>query len=401
MNKPSETRQWWRPPELHREEEAGEERRVSWLELFYDLVFVVVVAELAHGLAADVSVAGMERYVLLFIPVWWVWIGSTIYSDRFEANDLSFRVFTFAMMLPVAALAVFAPDALGATSVGFALAYAASRLILITMWARAGRHNREARPLTNRYSAGFSVSVGLFLLSVFVPPPTRFVLWGVALLVDLVTPVTTLEIQKRLPSLSTSKLPERFGLFTIIVLGEAVVGTVQGVTGQHDLTVLNAVVGALGIALAFGMWWLYFDYIAQRDNRSGVWWRLAWSYLHLPLVMSVAATGAGVQNVVAHPGAGLPDEVRWLLCGAVALSLITVGLLEFTLAPEEGEPTNLPVSVGLKFGAGLAALALGAWGTAVSAVALLGLLLALLLVPMVYGAVVWFSQPLSEAANAS
>lgn len=389
------TRRWWQKPQLRRDEEAHQERRVTWLELFYDLVFVVVIAELSHSLAEHVSVAGVAAFALLFIPVWWVWIGGTFYNDRFEADDLSHRLFTFLQMLPVGAMAVFAHDGLGETSVGFALSYAAARAIITCLWLRGGLHNPDARPLTNRYGIGFGVSVLLFVISVFVPAPARFILWGVGLLFDLVTPLTTLGVQRQLPRLSASHLPERFGLFVIIVLGESVVGVVQGVAERERLTWLSTLPAGLGMALSFGMWWLYFDFIARRRAKQGVWWSALWTYLHLPFVVATTAIGAGVLNVVSTESTELPDEGRWLLAGAVAAALITLGVLELVLHRGRGEPTDRRISSPLKIMAGLAAIPLGYWG-GLGPTALLSLLMLLVIVNMAYGAVVWFRQATVE-----
>lgn len=164
---------WWQKPRLRRDEEAHQERKVSWLELFYDLVFVVVIAELSHSLAGHISVSGVVGFILLFIPVWWVWIGGTFYNDRFETDDLGHRLFTFLQMLPVGALAVFAHDGLGETSTGFALSYAAARALITYLWLRGGLHDPVARPLTNRYGIGFSVSVLFVLCHLCIRPCTR------------------------------------------------------------------------------------------------------------------------------------------------------------------------------------------------------------------------------------
>lgn len=393
------TWRWWQKPQLRHDEEVHQERKVTWLELFYDLVFVVVIAELSHSLAEHVSAAGVAAFALLFIPVWWVWIGGTFYNDRFEADDLSHRLFTLLQMLPVGAMAVFAHDGLGETSVGFALSYAAARALITYLWWRGGLHDPQARPLTNRYGVGFSVSILLFVASTFVPPPARFIFWGIGLLFDLVTPLTTLGVQRQLPRLTTSHLPERFGLFVIIVLGESVVGVVQGVAERESLTWLSTLPAGLGMVLAFGMWWLYFDFIARRRAKQGVWWFSFWTYLHLPFVMATTAIGAGVLNVVSNESRELPDESRWLLVGAVAAALITLGMLELILHREQGEPTNQRISVPLKIMAGLAATSLGYWGTGLGPIALLSLLMLLLIVNMAYGAVVWFRQVTVELSE--
>lgn len=389
-------RQWWAKPRLRTDEEEDRERRVGWLELFFDLVFVVVVAELSHSLAEHISLPGVIGFVLLFIPVWWIWIGGTFYNERFETNDVSNRLFVFLQMLPVAALAVFAHAALGETSIGFALAYAAGRVIIIILWLRGGWHDQRFRPVSNRYAIGFGLSFLLFVGSVFTPPPLRFWLWGLGLLIDVGTPMTTLHLQARLPRFSASRLPERLGLFVIIVLGETLVGVVRGVAAQHNLTLATGVTGALGMALGFGLWWVYFDFVARRQFKRGRWWPLIWTYLHLPLLMGIVAVGAGVSNVVASEETGLPGEARWLIAGAVAAALIIIGLLELTLRRREDEPTHPRLSPLLKFIGGLLALGLGWLGVGFSSTWLLSLLMLPIFIQMVYGAYVWFQQPLAE-----
>lgn len=385
-----EERRWWQRPRLRTDEEEQRERKVSWLELFYDLVFVVVIAELTHYLSGHVSLEGVLGYILLFVAVWWIWIGGTYYNDRFETEDLSYRIVIFLQMLPLAALAVFAHDGLGETSPAFALSYAAARGLIMLLWLRGGFHNAAFRPVSNRYAAGFGVSALLFVLSIFVPAPWRFAMWGVGLLIDLLTPLTTLGIQRRLPRLSAAKLTERFGLFVIIVLGETIVGVVQGMAEEEPLSPATGLTGGLGMALAFGLWWVYFDFVARRQPKPGVWWRLIWGYLHLPLVMGIAAAGAGVLNVLAHEGEALTANVLWLMAGAVAAALVTIGLIELTFMRESDEPTDPMVSFSLKLGAGILALALGFGDGMFGPITLLILLILIVLVQMIYGAYVWF-----------
>lgn len=392
-------RQWWQRPQLRLDEDGESERRVTWLELFYDLVFVAVVSELTHYLSHHVSPAGVLAYVLLFVPVWWVWIGGSFYNARFETDDVSYRLFTFAQMLPVAAMAIFVHDGVGETSAQFALAYAAARVLITIMWLRGGQHAPLMRPVTNRYGIGFSLSIALFVVSVFVPPPLRFVLWGMGLLIDLLTPITTLHLQARIPRLSNSKLPERFGLLVILVLGEAVVGTVRGVAAGIELTPLVGLSGALGMALAFGLWWVYFDFVSRRRPRPNVWSAFVWNYLHLPLLMGIGAIGAGVSNALTLGGAAHDVPDHRLIASALALALLAIGLLELTLHREDDEPTDTRISVVLKVAAAMIALALGAWGVSLSSPTFLMTLLLLLLVQIGYGAYAWF-RPVADGEEA-
>jgi low temperature requirement protein LtrA len=364
----------WQRPLLRSDEEEGRERRVTWLELFFDLVYVVVVAELTHFLAEHHSWSDVLGFLLLFAAVWWIWLGATIYNDRFETNDVSHRLTTLLLMLPLAALAINVPGALGEASISFALAYAAARAVIVLLWFRAGWHNPVARPMTTRYVVTFSCTIVLWLVSTLVPMPFRFALWGACLLIDLITPWTTLRFQAQLPRLTTSHLPERFGLFTIIVLGESVAGAIRGAAASHQLTPVTAIAGGICLVLAFSLWWIYFDgLIGQPIKRSG-YWSATRGYLHLPLALALAALAAGVSQVISPPEEGTTVAVTWLICGAVAASLISLGLLGWTLAPDPHAPPAARWTMPLRFGGAALALLLGTMRGGLGLLPLLGLI---------------------------
>jgi low temperature requirement protein LtrA len=146
----------FRPPRLRTAIDTQRERHATWLELFYDLVFVAAISRLAGNLDRDYSLTGLLHVAVLFVPVWWAWIGQTFYLTRFDSDDLGHRLITMAQIMAVASLIVHVPDALGDSSTGFALSYAAVRFMLVAEYFRAARHIPYVRPIVNRYLAGFS-----------------------------------------------------------------------------------------------------------------------------------------------------------------------------------------------------------------------------------------------------
>jgi low temperature requirement protein LtrA len=332
-SKPS-FRSWWKGPRRLLDRET--DRRVTFLELFYDLVYVVLIAELAHTFSQDITLKGIGGFVFLFVIVWWAWINGTMYHDLHGQNDIRTRFFTFAQMFCVAAMAVFAHNALGAGSLGFALSYSAFQLTLTFLWWRTGMHDLLHRPLSQPYSLAFLISTLIFTGSVFVPSPWRFYLWGLSLAISLLIPLYTQSLGKNRPeiqaqinrsfSLNPSSV-ERFGLFTIIVLGEVIVGVVQGVAGHSNLNWLTGITAALGMMIAIGIWWVYFDFVSHRPPITKNTIVSIWIYLHLPMTMCIAAGGAAVLNVIEHSGQHLPTEVSWLLVGSLAIALASVALL--------------------------------------------------------------------------
>ncbi|MEM9808986.1 MAG: low temperature requirement protein A [Cyanobacteria bacterium P01_D01_bin.56] len=324
---------WFRPPRLWVGETADEHpRRATWLELFYDLVFVVAISQLAHELSDNVSILGFLGFATLFVPLWWVWIGTTFYANRFDSDDLVRRVLMGFQMLAVAAMAVNIHHGLHESSGNFALAYTASRFLLVLEYLWAGWHIPKARRLTTHYATGFGLGALLWLISVFVPLPFRLGLWAIGLAIDFATPTTAKTMIQELPP-HPEHLPERFGLFTIIVLGEAIIAVVKGVSEMH-WGVDSTLCAIAGFATAFSLWWLYFEnvsgsvLVAARSSGRLQLLHL-WLYIHLPLVIGLAATGVGVEKGILAAGetGTLPTPDRWLLCGAVALCYASLAAL--------------------------------------------------------------------------
>lgn len=316
------------PPRLRADEE-GEERRATWLELFVDLVFVVAVGQVARELVQDHSALGFLRFAGLFVPVWWAWVGVTFYADRFDTDDVVFRLLMLGEMLGVAALASTTGDALHGGSGGYALSYVAVRLVLLAAYVRAHRHVPEARPLTRRYAAGFTLAAAIWALSLTVPAPARYAVWAVALTVDMGTPLLSRRQIESAP-ISASHIPERIGLFAIIVLGEAVIAVVSGTTDTNwNGRALVVAVG--GFAAAAAIWWIYFDTLDSTILRRSVAAGQVYLYAHLPLLAGLAAAGAGVEIAIEDAAHGsLTEGARWALFGGLAVCLAAMTVIHVT-----------------------------------------------------------------------
>ena len=294
---------------------------------------MVAVAQVAHELEVDDSALGFVKFAALFVPVWWAWVGFTFYSDRFDTDDLVFRLLMIAEMLGVAALASTTPDALHGGSAGYALSYVAVRAVLIAL-SRAYRHVAPARGLTGLYSAAFTISAALWLGSLF-PTPARYWVWVIAMIIDLGTPLVARRFIQAAP-VSTMHIPERIGLFTIIVLGESVFAVVVG-TSDTDWNA-HALVAAVGGFAVAAFWWIYFDTLDMSLFEQGLLVGQIYLYTHLPLLAGLTAAGAGVELAI-HDAAGgsLSEGARWALCGGVAVALAGLAVIHFTAtrAPRE------------------------------------------------------------------
>ena len=322
----------WGLPRLRSDETEEEQRRSTWLELFFDLVFVVAIAELSHYLQHHLSASGFIQFTILAMPVWWCWVAAIFYATRFDTDDISDRLITLVQIAIVAVMAANIAHGLSSSSFGFTLSHIAFLILLILRYLNAGYHIPKARPLTTWYSIGFSISLILWSVSVFIPVPWRFLFWGLGLLIDTVTALTASKLIARIPP-SLPHMTERIGLFTIIVLGESIVAVVDGVSEQQ-WNFLSVVTAILGLTIAFSFWWLYFDSVdgspleAMKMGKMNI--GLSWLYAHLPLSLGIVATAVGIEQMILD-SAGDPTTYAdtWMLCGAVALCLSTLSFIHW------------------------------------------------------------------------
>lgn len=309
------------------------ERHASWLELFFDLVFVLAVAQVAHVLNEHSDFAGTLKFLALFVPVWWSWVGFTFYADRFETDEAIYRVLTFTAMLAVAALSLNLETAFSAAGdAPFIFCYVLVRVVLIALYVRAAYHVPLARALCLQYIYGFGFAVLLWLASLLAPTPVRYWIWAAAMILELVAPFLNIKKTQTTP-FDQSHIPERFGLFTIIVLGEAVVATANG-AAKVVWNFQTIAAASIGFAMAACIWWLNFDFVEDGAIKSkSLAPRFVYLYGHYFLVASVVALGIGVEHAVKETSSYsyLKFSTLALMCGAVAVYLAVVTITRFAV----------------------------------------------------------------------
>lgn len=318
-------------PVLRYKGDSTDEKHADWLELLFDLIFVAAISQIALDLSNNYTVITFLESLPLFFAIWWGWAGHTFYLDRFGTDDIFSRIVTMVQMVIVASLAVNVKDALTTTGAGFAISYALLRFILVGEYLWVGRKLPGARPLTNRYSIGFGIAASIWFISAFVPDPYRFALWVLALLIDFLTPFTAGEIHINFPPHPTH-LPERFGLFTIIVIGEAIVSLVVTVTSIGS-DFITEMMGLMGLIIAFALWWGYFEEAGGAEERveergDQIAKYELWLYSHFPFMLGVVGAAAGIKHVIKLPlGSELPVSDTWIMCISLALALISISLI--------------------------------------------------------------------------
>ncbi len=322
----------WTSPRLSTERRP-DQRTVDWLELFYDLVYVAALIQLGQSLAADLSGRAIGRFVLLFSLLWWAWTSTTLLMNRVRVDDLLHRVLMIAQMFAIGTVAVLVEGAFGVHAAGFAVAYAFIRLTLAVMYARVWLNIPRARPLVDSFVVVHLTTAVLWMASAVIPVPAKFWVWGAAFVIDIASiasPWTRRRLTHDFPP-DREHRAERYALFTIIVLGESFIKIIGAVANQ-GVTVSTLVNGALAFLVVAGLWWTYFDDVAESPirSRSGRDPMAAlWSVLHLPMAMGLTAAGVGLGKL-ALSEIDTPIEVAfaWLLTLSLALVLLSVAGLD-------------------------------------------------------------------------
>ena len=314
-----------------REEDVA--RHATWLELFFDLVFIVAIAELGALLRDGLSLVGIFQYASLFVLVWWAWVGFSYYADVFETNDLFSQLALIVVMFGVIVMSQTIHDALDGGSFAFAAAFLLLRLLYIGLAIR-GWYVVSGSDKFFRYWVTFSsLSTFTWALSLLYAVPGRFGLWISALLLELAGIGIVYLVFDEVP-VQTSHFPERLGLFTILVLGETILAIAVGAEGT-DWILRSGLTALGGFAVAVTVWWLYFNNFDERTidrvlRGSEVQWvrmrerMLVYVFGHLFVFTGIGATGVGLEAAIEASIAGHEIEpiARLVLAGGIAAFLL-------------------------------------------------------------------------------
>ncbi len=302
--------EWFRPMTAR---DPHEEHRVSSpLELLFDLTFVVAIssaaAELHHAITEAHVLAGVLGYLVVFFAIWWAWINFTWFASAYDCDDALYRVLTVLKMAGVLVLAVGVPAAFEHFDIDtVVLGYTIMRVAMVALWLRAAHDDPARAPVTYAYAAGLVVIQLLWIGLVFVPVPWTFIGFVVLVVGELSLPPLA---ESRDVDASTSPtggttwhpehIAERYGLLTLIVLGEVILG-ITGAFGpalsERGFSVSLLLLGIGGLLVVVGLWWIYF-LAGDDEGLTSLRTALIWGYGHYVVFAGVAATGAGIEVAV-------------------------------------------------------------------------------------------------------
>jgi low temperature requirement protein LtrA len=300
-------------------------KRVSWAELFFDLVFVFAVTQVSSLLVADHSLAGVGRALIVFIPIYWAWVGTAVQANVHDLTTPIGNLAIFGVGLAGFGMALTVAQAYGDRGIAFGLAYWAARLVLGVPLLL-----RTSFPL-NPFTVSMCGSGPLLVVGGLLGEPAREIIWLAAAALDLSTP-TLLRSRLRGMHFDAGHLTERFGLFVLIALGESIVAIGQPVTSGDATGYPGLLAVAASFVVTIGLWWVYF-YFANDAMRHALQTadiqvnvtRHVLSYGHLAFIAAVIAVAVGMHETVAAPTETMSWGEAGLLYGGCALFLATFG----------------------------------------------------------------------------
>lgn len=326
---------WWGPPKKFTT--AFEERKISWLELFYDLVYVIVISQATHHLAADNGLGGVIDFFILFIMIFWGWVNGSMYYDLHGTTGIRTRLMTLWQMMAVAALAVALNSSHSLINPGSVTALVSLELYITYLWWSVGLYDKSHRNLNLPYTVCYLIATLFIVATLEVSVSYQRAFLGIAIVLNFLPPFFSgLILKKQQSNLSlSSSMVERLGLLTIILFGESILGVISGMSAIHSFKPQSWIYFGLGILIVFALWWLFFSLIADRKVKEGVVSWQALTLLYIPALASLGMIGAAFSDIPALLSShSFPEngyKIRNLLGISFSIFLISISVISYLL----------------------------------------------------------------------
>lgn len=301
------------------------ERHTTWLEIFFDLVFAVVVVQLSDGLANHLTFIGVFQCAALFVPSMWTWASYTVFAARFDNNDAIHWLMTFVIMFAGAIMAIQIPTALEDGANGFAIGFLISQISVILLYLRTIHDKATPKYLKHLYFTGFGLGGICWIISLFFPPPLKFIFWTLGMAIYLSTPwLGRNRILSKAP-LHTIYIPERFGSFTIIILGQIITSVVFGLGSAHWHPA-SVITSMMAFILAVLIWGQYYRFTQTADYKCTLGSGQPYIYAHIPLIISLIIIGVCAQELISN--SIIHQNVKIAFCFSIILFIVSFYILQ-------------------------------------------------------------------------
>lgn len=286
---------WWGAPKKFSTKFA--ERKISWLELFYDLVYTVAIARITTYFSQHPTLSGFLDYLYLFIMIFWGWFNGSMYHDLHGTPGIRTRLMTLWQMVAVAAMIVCLNSPQDRIMFRGTISIMVMQLYITYLWWSVGIYDKEHRRLNRPYTICFLLSLLVIFSTLFLHPPYVRIAFFASLVLNYLPPFyMSLGSRNRSFNLSPS-MTERLGLFTIIMFGEVVTGAINGATTVQEFSWVSWGTFVLAILIVFALWWIFFALIADRNCKEGLLKGQVMIVCYIPLLMSLGMLGATFSGI--------------------------------------------------------------------------------------------------------
>ncbi|UUZ92797.1 low temperature requirement protein A [Paenibacillus sp. P25] len=274
------------------------EKKVTWLELFYDLLFVAAVSKAGHVLlhveSGVVPAEYLIKFILIFVPIWWAWVGQSLFVNRFGRDQFSHRIFLILQLFFVLIMTASLSVQFDQYYVPFFIGYIGLRAMTAIQYLSVHKKLEEGHKATARY-LGSRFWIGLIVssFSLFFDSWIRYAVLYAGIAVDIVFPILGRKYLVKSP-IQPHHLLERFSLFTLILLGESVI-SILAVLQTGDLTWQSVLFASITFVLVIAIWWQYFDNVEKKVNKSITTAGQTIIYGHLFIYLSMCMIAASIQ----------------------------------------------------------------------------------------------------------
>lgn len=288
---------WWR--NSNQRNADIEDRKISWLELFYDLVYVIAISKVTHNLSLQLNIPGFLDYFYILGLIYWGWFNGSSHHDLLGANDVRTIFLTIWQIIILSALIV------TLNGPAMSIYFNATVVILIMqyyityLWWSEGLYDKSNKHLSRYYIIIYSLAFALIFSTFFLRQPYFRMVFYVALLINYLPPyfVNRALKEERLVYRLTNSMVERLGLFTIILFGEVILGVINGISRFQNLTFYHWLLFIISIFIVFTLWFVFFKMIGDKRVKKGFIKNNVYTVLFLPIAMSLGIIGVAFEKI--------------------------------------------------------------------------------------------------------
>ncbi|MEO8820879.1 MAG: low temperature requirement protein A [Ginsengibacter sp.] len=300
MDKNLTTKSWWGAPKKFSTENI--ERKISWLELFYDLVYVIAISTITHYVAQQFSINALLDYFYLFVIIFWGWLNGSLYHDLHGTEGLRTKLMTLWQMVIVSALVITLHSDAAYLLFNATIVLLIMQMYITYLWWSVGLYDKAHRKLNKPYTIIYLISFVCLFATLFAKQPYIRILFYITLMLNCSPPfVTCWFLKRKTGALSlSSSMTERLGLFTTIVFGEVVLGVINGIIALNNQNITAYIQFVLAISIVFALWWLFFTIVSDKQCKNGLLNSSIFELLFIPTLIGLGMLGASFNDIFKH-----------------------------------------------------------------------------------------------------